>query len=192
MITRRDALRIAAAYSAARTAPFAVSPAEAAALLDQPATCDRGEDRPYVDDADFLDPVQFAEAIDGVDFRSVFENGAAVEMAAYKQALNDLIDRYPELRDPPGHDHPITRLDETALSMWCAAWMGGIRAGAAYEHLRLAMVTPRQVCTRCDAEGRLWGGSPYRLDDNGSNEQTCPDCAGRGTVPTPAPTLAVD
>ena len=192
MITRRDALKLAAAYSAARTAPFAVSPAEAAALLDQPATCDPGDGRPSVWDADFLDPVHFAEAIDGVDFTDLFESGAAVEMAAYKQALNALIDQYPEMVDPPGYDHPITRLDETALNMWCAAWMGGVRAGAAYEHLRLAMVTPRQVCTRCHAQGRLWGGRPDRHYDNGSNGTTCPDCGGRGTVPTPAPTLAAD
>ena len=68
--------------------------------------------------------------------------------------------------------------------------MGGIRAGAAYEHLRLAMVTPWMECERCHAGGRLWGGSPFRHDGDGTNEEACPDCGGSGTVPTPAPTLA--
>ena len=66
--------------------------------------------------------------------------------------------------------------------------MAGIRAGAAYEHLRLALVTPRMGCLRCHSHGKLWGGKPHRHHDDGTNEETCPDCRGAGTVPTPAPT----
>ena len=56
---------------------------------------------------------------------------------------------------------------------------------------RLAMVTTRQVCARCHGHGRTWGGRPFRYRDDSITEEACPDCGGRGTVPTPAPTLTL-
>ena len=191
MLTRRDALKLAALAAGGALPPFAASAEEAAALLGGPVAFDPGAGRPPVWGSHLLDPVAFADDIDGVDFAGdLFDNGAPVEMAAYKQALDALIDRYPELRAARA-DHPLTLLDEAALSMWSRAWMAGIRAGAAYEHLRLALVTPRMGCPRCHSHGKLWGGSPHRHHDDGTNEQTCPDCRGAGTVPMPAPTPPV-
>ena len=73
--------------------------------------------------------------------------------------------------------------------MWSAAWTAGVRAGVAYEHLRLAMVAPRQTCRACHGNGRTWGGTPFRHNDDGTGGKTCIGCGGAGTVPTPAPTL---
>jgi len=140
-LTRRAALQLAAAFAAANAAPAAaVSPEEAAALLDGPAEFDPGLGR--------LGPSR------GTDF-----------------------------------DDPLTRLDEAALSLWCVSWMAGDRAGAAYEGLRRALVVPRRSCSACHGNGRLWGGSPFRGHDDGTNGETCARCGGRGTLPTPAPAL---
>ena len=191
MITRRHALQLAAAAAAGAAAPLAVTPEQAAALLDGPAEFDPGPGRGTVWSADFGDPSRFADAVDGVDFvNDLFEHGAAEEVAAYHQALDALFRELPILRSVPS-DHPIHRLDEAALAMWSVAWMAGVRAGAAYEHLRLALVTPRQTCRRCHGHGRLWGGEPYRAADDGDNAETCAACDGAGTVPTPAPTVAL-
>lgn len=189
MFTRRQALQIAAAATTAAAVPFAVSPAEAAALLDQPADFDPGPGRGAAWGADLSAPVRFAESLDGVDWDDWFENGAAEDMALYKQAVAAMVDLYPELRDPPSLDHPFNRIDEAAMAMWVVSWMAGVRAGAAYEHLRLALVAPRQQCRRCHGHGRLWAGTPYRFNGDGTNDERCPDCGGRGWVPTPAPRL---
>ncbi len=82
-------------------------------------------------------------------------------------------------------------MTESALAMWTASWMAGVRCGAAYEHLRLAMVAPRQMCRRCHGDGRLWGDAPYMRRPVGAEGEPCPDCDGRGWVPTPAPTLSL-
>lgn len=189
MFTRRHALKLAAAATATATAaPFAVSPDQASALLDRPATFNpaggRGRGEP-----DLREPIAFAEALDGTDFRDFFESGAAPEMAEYKQALLRVEDAFGVLpRDLP-FGHPLQDLDEAALAMWCVAWMAGVRAGAAYEHLRLAMIAPVETCRGCHGHGRTWGGSPFRSHDDGADAATCATCGGRGTVPTPAPRL---
>ena len=194
MMTRRDALKAAAALGAASVPTLAVTPEQAAALLDAPATFDPGRGRTIAaEDADFGDPIRFAEALDGLDFRDLFEHGAAVQMAEYKQAVNALIDRYPELREQEGEppeSRLLTRLDEAAITMWTLSWMAGVRAGAAYEHLRLAMVTPRRLCPACHGEGRLWGGKPFRRYDDGTNETHCERCGGQGTEVTPPARIA--
>jgi len=186
MFTRREALKFAAAAAIAPTAavPFAVSPVEAAALLDQPATFD-GRYYPH-DDADTTQPFVFARSLDGIDYGPFFDNGSAEAMAEYKQAVLALQDRYPELNSA-AFGHPLNDLDEAALGMWCAAWQGGVRAGVQYEHLRLAMLAPRETCRACHGHGRTWSGRPYRKANDGSNGVTCDRCGGSGTVPTPAP-----
>ena len=108
-------------------------------------------------------------------------------MAGYKQAREAMVDAMPLLDDLPA-DHPWVEMDEAALGLASHAWMAGVRAGAAYEHLRLALLSPTRVCRRCE------GAGPLRLDrgdhyPHGGPRRACPDCGGRGTVPTPATTL---
>ena len=92
----------------------------------------------------------------------------------------------PLLADLP-FDHPWHRMDEAAHAMFVHAAMSGARAGAAYEHLGLALLTPTRVCGTCDGVGSLGeNGGHY---PHGGERHPCPDCGGRGTVPTPAPTL---
>ncbi len=139
MISRRDALRLAAGLdaTAAASVPFAVSPQEAAVMLDQPAE---------------FDPSPGPRQIEGTD---------------------------------------QTRLTPSASR---TTWTAGVRAGAPDEHLRLAMVAPRQTCRRCHGDARLWEiweDSPDRRPPAGAETEPCPDCGGVGTVPTPVPTLSL-
>ncbi len=67
MIARRDVLKLAATLAATAGGPFAVSPEEAEALLAEPAGFDPGPGRGGIGSPDNLDPVQFAESIDGAD-----------------------------------------------------------------------------------------------------------------------------
>ncbi len=108
-------------------------------------------------------------------------------MAAYRQARDIVIDHHRDLDDHRSGEAGLafSKMDEAAKVMWCVAWMAGVHAGAAYEHLRLAMVAPRQTCKACHSQGRLWGGRPFR--DNALPETPCQACGGVGTVPTPAP-----
>jgi hypothetical protein len=182
-ITRRDTLRLAAAFAATRTATFAVSPEDAAAMLDGSAVDDAF---PYhLDDLSFdrfagtvMDPVTFAVEVDstdtGVDW--LFANGAPAEWAAYKQALDRVVALAPDLLDENGSgwqgrccDHPMVLLDELVVAMGSTMWRAGVVAGAAYEHLRLALTAPVQVC-RCNGHG-------------------CETCAGQGTLPVTRPAL---
>ena len=197
MTTRRQVIEYALAAGAlSAAAPFAVPPAQAAALLDRPADLAADRRRGVLAGVETADVTGFAAELDSgdYDFLSMFENGAAEQMADYKRALNRLIDAHPELADRPGtplESRLLSALDEAALALWSTAWMAGIRAGSQYEHLRLALTSPRSSCGTCHAQGRTWGGEPYRFDDDGTNEEACPDCGGRGTVPTPAPTLSL-
>ena len=198
MITRRDALKLAAL--AAGGAPFAVPPEQAAALLDAPAVDQNPlaagvpaggawEPRaPTYDPAGFARDLVRGEALD--DGEDLLCHVAPDEMAAYKQALAALYRDLPILRSVP-HDHPINRLDEAALSAWSAAFAQGVRAGAAAEHLRLALLGGSRECRRCQGHGAVWGGSGYLVAFDPDGEEPCPTCGGRGTVPTPAPTLAL-
>lgn len=193
MLTRRDALRLAAAATAGTVSPFAVSPAEAAALLDGPMPFDPFACRldPALPEGDHrLDPVAFAAQVDGIDWMNWFEHGAPEQMAAYKQMYNAALAALGvSLADLP-FDHPVVKLDEEALGLWVHAWMAGVRAGAASEHLRLALVTPQRVCPECHGHGRFWAGSPFRHHAKDQIGQVCGRCGGRGTELTPAPSAA--
>ena len=187
MLTRRDALRLAALAAAGTAAPFAVTPEEAAALLDGPAAFDPGAGRPTIHTGDPLSPTSFADAVDGADLGGLYEwfgHNAAEEVTAYKQALDRLLDLHPALRDERGFGCPVSRLDEAAMGMWVMSWMAGVRAGAAYEHLRLALMEPLSVC-RCNGHGHLRGAGA----GGWGTGELCPDCQGKGTVPTPASNL---
>jgi len=189
MMSRRKVLEFAAAAGVARAAvPFALAPEEAAAALDAPLDAAPVERdlgfRRYANDP--YDPIGFAESVDGEDWPELVNHISPEAMADYTQHRDAMIDAMPILDALP-FDHPWAKMDEAALSMWSMAWMAGVRAGAAYEHLRLALLTPIRVCPTCHGHGALWDGSPFR--HRGGERAVCPDCGGRGTGPTPAPTL---
>ncbi|MFL5279936.1 MAG: hypothetical protein ACJ8AW_02795 [Rhodopila sp.] len=72
--------------------------------------------------------------------------------------------------------------------------MGGVRAGAAYEHLRLALMPATTVCRR-NGHGQLLkpveivDGHGRYLATTALSDERCPACGGSGTRPTPAPIL---
>lgn len=191
MIARRDVLKLAASLTAATPlAPFAVSPERAAALLRQPAEFTVDQAGPATPRFPESDVVGFADDLDGTDWFQWFEYGAAEEMALYKQALSRCLDHFgvADLGDLDC-DHPVSRLDDATLRLWCRSWRAGVRAGAGYEHLRLALITPRQMCRICHGEGRTWGGKHY---PRSGEEAVCTNCAGIGTVATPPAALSFD
>jgi hypothetical protein len=164
-ISRRDTLRLAAAVSATRAlAPFAVEPADAAAMLAAPVDADEFPYN-YTDLTfdrfrdDVVDPVTFAVEHDSTDFGFVggFANGAAEEWAEYKQALDRVVALAPDLLDHtrqtgPHGQHPMVLLDELVVAMGNTMHRAGIVVGVAYEHLRLAQIAPRMLCT-CNGHG---------------------------------------
>ncbi len=188
--SRRDVLKVAAAPAGTAAGPFAVTPQQAAALLAEPATVDPGPGRGRIGAPDHRDVVQFAESIDSTDWPcgDALAHGTPEAMARYQRSRLAVVDLAPGLLGDhtPGGD-ALDALDEAAMDLWTGGWMAGIRAGAAYEHLRMAMLAPTSVCDRCHGGGRLWDGAPCRSP--GGAETDCPACAGAGTVPTPAPVL---
>lgn len=186
-LSRRTVLDLAAA-----SAPFAVPPTDAAALLSEPAAIDPGPGRQRIGTPNGQSPVQFAESIDGEDwsFRDGLAHGSPADMARYKQAYDALLDAVPPALDgDEAIERALQDLDESALALWSAAWMAGVRAGAAYEHLRLALIVPATVCEGCHGHGRTWNGRPFRKAGRAS--EMCAACGGRGTVPTPPARLAI-
>jgi len=189
MLTRRDALKLGAGLAAAAAVPSTLTPAQAAALLDAPLDPGQSPPRRGMDTTDVYDPISFAEGIDGLDMEALTEHQAPEDMALYKQMRAKMLREFPELLHVPA-DHPWVTLDETALALWCASWMAGVRAGAAYENLRQALVGPRHVCRGCWGVGSIGPREPNHDPDLGGPE-VCPDCAGNGTVATPAPRLTI-
>jgi len=117
MLTRRHVLQLAAALTAAKAVPTALSPAQAAAALD--VSIDAGladVPRPHVWDADVYDPVHFANALDGLDIEELTDLNAPQDMAAYKQARSALLRELPILNGVRAN-HPWVKLDEAALSL---------------------------------------------------------------------------
>ena len=185
MLTRRDTLRVATALAASRAIPFAVTPGAAAAALDAPADfwdgaldADAivGGNRPSV----MAGPAPFAEALDGFDVDDgQFVNGAPDEWAWYKQALDVVIDLDPE-RLAMRVGTATNDLDEAVVAMGNAMWDAGVRAGATYEHLRLALMSDRTVCNTCNGHGRDRG-----WDREAAPTTPCLDCLGAGVLPAP-------
>jgi hypothetical protein len=176
-ISRRQTLQLAAAFAAAHRPLFAVSPAAAAAMLDGTAERDvfMVDDDPY--GMTVMDPTTFAQHMEGNDTQAghYFANGAAAEWAAYKQALDRVIALDPERLDPYNPrtvlSHPVNVMDEAVAALSGASWAAGVVAGAAYEHLRLALTAPVILCA-CNGHG-------------------CEACGGSGTLPTPPIELGI-
>ena len=135
----------------------------------------------------FANPVAFAEGLGLLDLDDVLRHLAADEVAAYERAEAALLTAEPALRFAP-HAHPWHGLHDAAWGLAWALWAAGLRAGAASEHLRSALVGPRRLCARCHGGGVLWGGQPYATA--AGDPAPCPGCGGSGAVPTPAPTPA--
>ncbi len=107
------------------------------------------------------------------------EDICAVEWAAYKQALDTVIDLDPGLFNMAGTDHPVTLLDEAAVALFCAGWHAGVRAAQAASAGQ-GFAVPVVSCSHCAGEGRLWNGRSLRRPD--ADATTCPACGGRGVV----------
>ena len=89
-------------------------------------------------------------------------------------------------------DQPWHKLDEAAQGWAIVAYMRGVAAGAQYEALPRELLGVVMTCPRCYGIGVLWGSTRGYLDGKVRGErEVCPDCGGRGTVPTPAPTVAL-
>ncbi len=100
-------------------------------------------------------------------------------MAAYRQAWATLVHAVPALADLPVGD-PWTKLDEASMASWRDAWTSGVRAGAAYENLRQAVLAPSRVCGTCDGFGLVRGGSP---DETPASSRRARPVVGLGPSP---------
>ena len=100
----------------------------------------------------------------------------AVELARYKQALDDVIDLDPE-RLAMVHGSPLTELDEEVITLVNAASSAAFREGvhAVFTWAGGAASTPcGRLCRHCHGHGRL--------REEGRPVVACPECAGDGTV----------
>src|SRR4051812_35941429 len=143
MIARRDLLKVAAAVGASRALVPDVSRADAARLLAEPAATVRSQWR---DAEDLFDPVNFAENAQGSlgnDFDQLLAASAPEQWARYHRARHAMAREVPALHEAR-NGHPWHETDEAALALWHEAFAAGLRAGAAYENLRLALIGPRQ------------------------------------------------
>ena len=187
MIVRRDVFRLLGISAIASRLPFAISPAEAQALLDEPITFDVDIDpSPSVDGFGWPIPsaTQFANnlrrALYAEDW-GMFGDGAPQEWADYKAALGAVVDLAPEILGRPGPS-ATSRMDECVVALAGASWEAGVRVGAQMEMLRQFLMHPRQICARCNGAGRL-----VTVTADGERlVQSCPVCEGVGTVATGA------
>ncbi|MDP9357780.1 MAG: twin-arginine translocation signal domain-containing protein [Chloroflexota bacterium] len=178
MLTRRDALKFAA-LAAATSAPLVtITPAEAARLLDEPMGPGPAPVSRSPWDIDVYDPVRFAEVMDGVDMPEVAGHVTPAELAAYKQLRGALLRELPILDGMPAN-HPWHLMDEAALGMATQAWMAGVRAGAAYENLRRALVGPTRSCSACWVIGSV---DPNGKRSDAGGPEPCSMCQGNGVI----------
>ena len=183
--TRRDVLKMAAALPAIGSA---LTRADALAELRKPVIVE-----PELDDRHpdvIFDPASFAsKAANGSIYDRAAEAGvnqAAEPRAAYVKARFELIQLFPEFAEKNlPIDHPFIRMDECMWWIANESYSEGIRAGAAYESLRRAIVAPTQMCRRCEGLGLLdrKGGQIWDYDrPNPNDTRPCPDCKATGLV----------
>ncbi len=135
-------------------------------------------------------PTAFAMATMGGEVTEQLCNAnihqAAAAMNDYKRARLNLMRAVPELSNA-GVDHPFVQMDEAVYAIVDEAWFEGIRAGAAFEHLRRELLGARQKCMSCDGLGVVDGrGKRIGAYSAPPRTQRCPECAGAGLVPTAA------
>ena len=167
MITRRHALKLAASLPVVVPA---IARADADRALDLPL------DPPAkTDDPSIYNPVEFAESLSGHAYgwlRDATGHMAPEALAEMEQAFHDLEQAVPALTMNPRITHLWEMVNEKVWNFATEVEWSGIRAGAAYENLRLAMLTPVRTCWECAAtysRGRA----------------TCATCNGTGVVATP-------
>jgi hypothetical protein len=107
------------------------------------------------------------------------EDVCAVEWAAYKQALDTVIDLDPGRLGVGSGSHLVALLDEAAVGLFCASWHAGVRAARAAS-AGSGFAVPVTSCPGCQGQGRLWNGRSLRRPN--ADETTCPICGGRGVV----------
>jgi hypothetical protein len=173
MITRRDALRFAA------TLPI-VGPALAASATNVDAALDLPLDVPEkTSGTSIYDPVEFAESMNSHALGYLKDSTGHMAPEAYaamNQAFADLYHAVPCIATTANGQHCFDLAQEAALSFAVEVEWSGLRAGAAYEYLRLALLTPMRTCPDCFADPKTMA--------------TCGTFSGRGVVPTPGVAIA--
>src|SRR5436190_777399 len=111
----------------------------------------------------------------------------AAAIAATRGALLAVEDAVRDDQDLQAVLGLLADLDEEATDLATVAWMGGVRAGAAYEHLRLAVAIPTEQCPRCDGYGRP--REDRRAGRSGAESSACSTCNGQGFVSLRRPVL---
>jgi hypothetical protein len=177
-VTRRDAIKMATALEPEPDLPTnpPITRADAARLLaglipdDLPET--PGTTRP------FDDPGRFAVDAEGMlkqHWDELFSYVAPAERAAYQRHRAAVVRWLPILGDITGIS-PFSEMDEAVYDWAEEAYLRGLRDGAAFEHLRRALVGPMRTCPRCSGVGSL---------EVKGDSRVCPDCAGNGTMAAP-------
>lgn len=163
MITRRNALKLAAATMVATPASTStITRAQAAHRLDAPTVA------PLEEPANVIaNPAAFARQTIAWTWTDDLWNETPEQLAAWYQAVHVLTERYPEMQ---AFDHPFQRLYEESFNLWNLAYAEGLRAGAAAEQFRQVLIGPRTLCRACDGVGLV-------------ETTACGQCSGTGLVP---------
>lgn len=166
MTNRRDLLKIAAGLGLTGTIPTVADRVAAMKLLDQP-----------VSSHPVLDPATFAWETDGAGSEHLGNDwGCAINAEMHAEWIQNrasLIAVVPSLAGQP-FNHPFTKYEQTAFDLSVRAYSVGIRHGAAYEHLRRAVIGDMSQCRTC------WG---VGVTDS---RHACRSCGGTGVVATGA------
>lgn len=186
--TRRDVLKMAAALP---TLGAAMSRADAFAKINAPITA-LDADHHAVNELNRKDvlfhPEAFAAHADSGTIGNIvgdaWHHVASEMMSEYKKARLELLRLYPALSNA-GCNHPFILMDEATYGVLSVAYMEAVRAGAAYEGLRRALIEPTTGCVACDglsvADAQ---GAKIFAYDAPEVTKICPDCKGTGIVTT--------
>jgi len=164
VITRRDALKLAAATAVvAPTTASNVTRAQAARLIDAPTLASA-----YSETANSaVDPEAFAHDV----LRHLWTDSVVCETApeyvAFRKAEAAMYAAIPETDQ---FRHPYREVSEAMLIVWNAAYVEGLRSGAAAEQFRQVLIGPKKPCWPCHGVGII-------------KNAACRHCNGAGLVP---------
>ncbi len=176
MLSRRDALQLIAAFSAASTLPSSQTSAAAASYLNGPVPFDVGEAEatsPLALDVLLPGAADFADGMthrmwDALDW-GMFGEGAPQEWAEVEKLMAAAGDDAPD-------SQALRDLSVAVVSLAIGAWYSGARVGAELEGVRRSMLRPIRLCSHCWGSGREVKSDPA----------PCSTCHGAGTVPSSA------